>query len=72
MCCLSSDTALLRPSKGTSGLGNQRTYFAAAAPARPIIVFHRGLNAKRLAGTVVEAHVTTARPPTGRRLIRTC
>ena len=57
--------ALLLPSKGTARLGNQRTYFAAAAPARAIIVFHRGLNARRLAGMVVEAHVTTAAAPPG-------
>ncbi len=57
--------ARLLPSKGTSRLGNQRTYFAAAAPARAIIVFHRGLNARRLAGQVVEAHVTTAVAPPG-------
>lgn len=57
--------AQLLPSKGTSRLGNQRTYFAAAAPARAIVVFHRGLNAKRLAGMVVEAHVTTAAAPPG-------
>ncbi len=57
--------ARLLVSKGTGRLGNQRTYFVAAAPARAVIVFHRGLNAKRLAGQVVEAHVTTATAPAG-------
>lgn len=52
-------------SKRTAGLGSQRTYFVASAPARAVIVFHHGLNAKRLAGRVMEAHVTTAKAPLG-------